>query len=367
MAAEAGDSTAQRLLALAYSNASCGLCKNDAEAVRWMTRAAEREDCDAMYWLNVCYSRGVGVAKDLNKALFWAQRAADMGHPEAQYSLGSIHLTGEGVTQCLEQAAFWFRRAGLNGNAAAQCNLGALYAQGLGGLQQNYVEALNWYQLSAEKGNPDGQHNLALMYSQGLGGLQQDLDLARSWCEKAAEQGQSKAIAMLQTLPPSLISEDDASRTSAGSAGRGISETAANHASSASAEEDALAAKLGEVQDLLAEIRDDNASVVSAKELLDRLLERAGTLHNTLAARPWRKAAAKSAGCHSPASPQHSTSSTASPTRSRSMVTSIAADEQAEREVQDASGARLSHGSPKGCFEAERRGHDGKDSWNAVQ
>lgn len=85
-AAESGEPTAQRNLALNYLDGT-GLPKDEKMAAEWMSKAAESGKINAQYDLGLMYLNGEGVPKDKEKGQMWLQRAADRGFEEAQKAL----------------------------------------------------------------------------------------------------------------------------------------------------------------------------------------------------------------------------------------------------------------------------------------
>ena len=61
-----------------------GMPKDNAEAVKWVRRAAEQGYPQAQVKLGVMYEYGLGVPKDMDEARKWYRKAADQGHAEAQ-------------------------------------------------------------------------------------------------------------------------------------------------------------------------------------------------------------------------------------------------------------------------------------------
>ena len=80
---------AQDTLGLLYAKGQ-GVPRNDAEAVRWTRRAAERGHAGAQYVLGIRYARGRGVRKNTTEFLRWTIRAAEGGNASAQSILGVI-------------------------------------------------------------------------------------------------------------------------------------------------------------------------------------------------------------------------------------------------------------------------------------
>lgn len=64
--------------------------KDNVEGARWLTRAAEQNDPEALYYLALCYQCGDGVEKDDKLAFNLLYRAAEQGYPEAQYVLSTL-------------------------------------------------------------------------------------------------------------------------------------------------------------------------------------------------------------------------------------------------------------------------------------
>jgi hypothetical protein len=91
-----------------------------------------------------------------------------------QYGLG-------GLEQDLVEAGRLYRLSAAQGDARGQNNLGMLYRNGLARLEQDYVEALRLLRLSAFQNEASGQFNLGAMYALGYGATK-DLRTAFAWC-----------------------------------------------------------------------------------------------------------------------------------------------------------------------------------------
>jgi uncharacterized protein len=89
IAADAGDAVAQTDLALLFFTAA-----RPADAVLWLSRAAEQHYPDAMCYLGRCYLTGTGVTASADTGAVWLSHAAIKGHPLAQ-----------ALTQWLQSAA----------------------------------------------------------------------------------------------------------------------------------------------------------------------------------------------------------------------------------------------------------------------
>lgn len=78
-AADKGYSNAQRNLGLAYLFGE-GVIEDQATAVKWLTLAAKQEDPSAEYYLGQCYQNGFGVTKDIDVGFRWQYLAALHGY-----------------------------------------------------------------------------------------------------------------------------------------------------------------------------------------------------------------------------------------------------------------------------------------------
>ena len=112
-AAEAGDLSAQHNLAAFYATDDFAGQKNEAEAVRWYTRAAERGHALSQYDLGFMLCLGEGTGKDVAKGLWWMEQAVANGEPYAARLLSDVYAKGMfGVEPDPERAAYWNERAG---------------------------------------------------------------------------------------------------------------------------------------------------------------------------------------------------------------------------------------------------------------
>ena len=128
--------------------------QEDAQAIKWYIRAAERGHADAQLQLGRMYDNGEGVPQNHAQALQWYARAAEQGYGPAQYQLGNMYFNGEGVLLDYNQAVRWFTRAAEQGIPGAQISLGRMYAHGEG-VQQDDVQAYAWANLASVDGLPD--------------------------------------------------------------------------------------------------------------------------------------------------------------------------------------------------------------------
>ena len=102
-AAAQGDASAQCSLGACYAKGE-GVPVDEAEAVKWITKAANQEFAKAQFNLGVCYGGGLGVPKDAAKAVTWYRKAADQGFANAQFYLGACYAKGDGVPKEIGRA-----------------------------------------------------------------------------------------------------------------------------------------------------------------------------------------------------------------------------------------------------------------------
>jgi TPR repeat protein len=76
------------------------------------------------------YHEGLGIPKNDPEAFKWYTKAAEQGEGKAQFYLGRMYRYGEGIPKNYEQAIKWYTKAGEKGYAAAQVGLGDMYKYG---------------------------------------------------------------------------------------------------------------------------------------------------------------------------------------------------------------------------------------------
>jgi uncharacterized protein len=123
------------------------------EAVRLMTRAAERGFVTAMVGLAQLHERGdIGGRRDLAAAHRWNLKAAQAGSVDAQVEAGTAFYLGRGTDKDMAAAAHWYREAAKRGDSGAQYLIASMYEQGLG-VQRDLRLARYWYEVCARQGD----------------------------------------------------------------------------------------------------------------------------------------------------------------------------------------------------------------------
>ena len=114
-----------------------------------------------------------GVKKDHKIAVHFYRLSANQGNPRGQFDLSFMFHFGYGVHKSYQEAIRLYRLSVDQGNSYAQLNLGYMYFEGLG-VEQNYDEAMKLFCLSAEQGNSAGICNKGYIYERGLGGVEKN-------------------------------------------------------------------------------------------------------------------------------------------------------------------------------------------------
>lgn len=110
-AAEAGDTEAQFRLGDALFHDPARTDDTAAEAVRWLQRAAEGGNTDAMIFLGRLSRTGVGILQDFAQASNWIHTAAVRGSSDGMLEMGRLYRDGVGVERDPVMAYVWFNRA----------------------------------------------------------------------------------------------------------------------------------------------------------------------------------------------------------------------------------------------------------------
>src|SRR5882762_6300006 len=159
--AAAGDVKSQVQIGLAYLTGD-GVHKDDAEAMKWLRKAADQDNPVAERFLAEMYFKGRGVTADNAEAAKWLRMAAEQGDAQSQHNLAVLYTEGLGVPRNAKEALKWMRKSAEQGLAAGQVGMGVLYENG-DGVAEDPVEAVNWYRKAVEQNDPSAMNNLALL------------------------------------------------------------------------------------------------------------------------------------------------------------------------------------------------------------
>ena len=133
-----------------------GVEKNETEAFRYFSIAADRNYAAAKYRLSLCYKHGKGVNRNPVEAYKIMLAAAEYENIAAQYEVGMMLLNGEGTQADPEKGVVWLMKSAEKEFDEAQFELGNCYLLG-NGVDENEMLALYWYGKAAENGNAQAQ------------------------------------------------------------------------------------------------------------------------------------------------------------------------------------------------------------------
>ncbi len=162
--ANAGNAKAELVVGLKYLDGD-GVPVNDAQAAKWLDRAAQAGEPVAQYRLGTMYERGRSMTADPVKAAKWYLAAANQGNRKAMHNLAVAYAQGSGVSKDYAEAARWFSRAANLGLSDSQFNLAVLYERGLG-VPQGLIDAYKWYAIAAAQGDNESKNRLAALATQ---------------------------------------------------------------------------------------------------------------------------------------------------------------------------------------------------------
>lgn len=116
------------------------------------------------------------------------EKLAESGNVKAIKLLGDYYLNGlGGLEQDYVLAMEYFSMAADEDYADAQAQIAYMYMEGLG-VEVSYEQAMEWNNRAAQQNNAQGQAQIGYMYHMGLG-VTQNLDEAGRWYARAVDQG----------------------------------------------------------------------------------------------------------------------------------------------------------------------------------
>lgn len=140
---------ANKLVGLANSLPQLDHKEDYKWAFELASKAAEKNNPDAIWNLALCYQNGRGVRKNIKRAIKLFEKGADLGHAPSQNSLGSLYTNGSHIEPDYDKAIDLFKKAASQGNALAMKNLGYCYQFGYG-VDGDMQKAIEWYEKSLE-------------------------------------------------------------------------------------------------------------------------------------------------------------------------------------------------------------------------
>lgn len=152
-----GDSAAQYLAGHILSQSG----RDDKDAVRWLSRAANNGHDDAMISLTQMALAGRGGLL-IEQAAIWAEKAAKLGRTDAMRALGDIYIKGIGMAPNSAEGIGWIALAADQGDVLAARRMGDLT------LETKPREALAYYERAAELGDPESAYFAAIIYAENV-------------------------------------------------------------------------------------------------------------------------------------------------------------------------------------------------------
>jgi hypothetical protein len=131
-----------------------------SEAAKNSTRlkAAENGDARAQFELGQSLLQSFSDnPEEMAIAVRWLSKAADQGNTNAMVALGRLSKVGLGVLQSYEQSLEWMKAAAAQGNSDGMLELGRLYREGIA-VPKDIVQAYIWLNRSAAKHNRIAAH-----------------------------------------------------------------------------------------------------------------------------------------------------------------------------------------------------------------
>ena len=156
---------------------------NDAEAFKWISRAAEQGYVRAQVVLADMYDWGNHVEEDKEKAILWYEKAASNQNTEAMRKLGAyLYENKSDVKKRIE----WLKKAYDLGDQRAAFSLGKVYERDI--KEEGHIkQAIHWYKIGAEKHNCfESQLKLGDFALKGIG-QNEDITQAVYWYKKTIE------------------------------------------------------------------------------------------------------------------------------------------------------------------------------------
>jgi TPR repeat protein len=168
------------------------------QAREFLARAAEAGDIRAAheYGLYLMSEGDPGAAPD---ALNWLQLAAEAGRTEAMVDYAEALGDWVHGPSDLAAARTWYARAGENGDGLAAAIAGTMMVEGQGG-PADPVEGVRLIRMGAELGNPAAMGSIALLLFNGAEGLPPDPPRAAGWARQGAEAGDGESQLTLVKL-----------------------------------------------------------------------------------------------------------------------------------------------------------------------
>lgn len=160
--------------------------RNYKAAFSYFTEASAGGYSEADFALGYMYYAGTDLIKKntAETVKLWT-KAADKNNPNALYSLATLYAKGDGVALNTNEAVLLINKAAALNHLEAICDVGVLYESGQWGVSVNQAEAAKAYTRAANLGHTRGMYLLGVAYYNGIG-VTKNMQACRTWLEKAS-------------------------------------------------------------------------------------------------------------------------------------------------------------------------------------
>ena len=194
--AESGDVDACLTLGYLYLFGENGIKKDEKQAFKYYSIAAEKNDIIALNNLGSLYYSGIGTKKNITEATKLFEKATQLGNYESGVNLAFIYLTQNSTLDASQRSTIvrLFNQAAEADNIIAQYMMGMVYYNGFG-ITKNDIKAFNYMQQAAREYD-EAQYKLAQMYINAYG-TTRNYKKGIDNLIKSAKQGNVKAMILL--------------------------------------------------------------------------------------------------------------------------------------------------------------------------
>ncbi|KAI9099255.1 hypothetical protein DFS34DRAFT_685036 [Phlyctochytrium arcticum] len=163
----------------------CGADYN--RSFRYLKRATELGDANALSALAEMYERGAGIPRDDATAFVYYRKSAEQGFVKSMFKVGQALEKGKGTSVNYMQARFWYAKATSRGHFPSSVRLATL------SLDPAFESFDNLLAAKDQVGTPRTFHDVGLAYSSTKHGARPDLRMMKKWLLKAAKAGHARS------------------------------------------------------------------------------------------------------------------------------------------------------------------------------
>lgn len=151
-----------------YAKGGYGIKSDYKQALNWLLKAGDNSESDSFSLAGLIYSEGgYGVEKDYYQGLLCFMKSAELS--DLLKSGCAKDSTRNDDKHDYQEVHVWLKKAAGKNNANAQCAAGCYCYKGLGGVERNYVKAMQYFTKSAENGCAKVYANMGELHHYGYG------------------------------------------------------------------------------------------------------------------------------------------------------------------------------------------------------